>query len=164
MRTLRLYVRVILLATTTLWMGGCWRADSDKSWQLETWDPVSRQTHTITAADVDHKWLVINYWAEWCKPCREEIPKLNHFATAHRDTVLVAGFNFDNIAGDALQTSASHVGITYPVLSSNPAKIFTLPDVDGLPTTLILDAHGHLKTQLQGPQTFHSLEAAISTL
>jgi len=150
--------RVLALS---LLLAACERSAPRNTWQLEVLDPISHQTRTVTETDLSHKWLVINYWAEWCKPCREEIPELNRFAVAHKDTVLVLGFNFDNLAETALQTSVSHAGITYPALLNNPAKTFTLPDVDGLPTTFLLDEHGALKKQLAGPQTLTSLEAAL---
>jgi len=161
MRVSRQCLLIANVLALSLLLNACERSASNKTWQLEVLDPTSHQTHTITAADLYHRQLVINYWAEWCKPCREEIPELNRFALAHKDTVLVLGFNFDNLAETDLQTSASHVGITYPVLLNNPANTFLLPEVDGLPTTFLLDEHGVLKKQLAGPQTLTSLEAAL---
>jgi len=150
------------LLILSLLLISCGESTSDnKGWQLTILNPVTHHIQTIQEADTAHKRIVINYWAEWCKPCREEIPELNRFAAAHRDTVLMLGFNFDNLSETALQTSTNRVGMSFPVLINNPAKIFTLPAIDGLPTTLILDEHGILKEKLAGPQTLASLEAAL---
>jgi len=48
------------------------------------------------------RWVLINYWAEWCKPCLEEIPELNTFAEAHSEQVSVLGVNYDGVEGEAL--------------------------------------------------------------
>ncbi len=50
----------------------------------------------VPAAGVDGQWLVINYWAEWCAPCRKEIPELNHLAEEGKAKGFrVLGVNFD---------------------------------------------------------------------
>jgi thiol-disulfide isomerase/thioredoxin len=139
---------------------GC-EPSSKKSWQLSVYDPTSNQTHLITPQDVTQKVLIINYWAEWCKPCITEIPELNHFAAVHSDRIVMLGVNFDNKQGAALQDATHTVGMTFPAIISDPAKVFALPEITGLPTTLILDEHGILKEQLLGPQTLSSLEAAF---
>lgn len=164
LRTLFISSRFTSVPLCLLWLfiSSCGHpADSHKTWQLSAFDPSSSKTHAIVEKDINHKLLLINYWAEWCKPCREEIPELNRFAAAHADTVIVLGYNFDNLKEDALQTAVNKMGISFPVLINNPAKTFTLPDIDGLPTTLLLDEHGILKEQLAGPQTLASLEAVL---
>ena len=51
----------------------------------------------------DGRWLVVNYWAEWCAPCRTEIPELNEL---HHDRVnhglVVLGVNWDGFTGEKL--------------------------------------------------------------
>jgi thiol-disulfide isomerase/thioredoxin len=45
------------------------------------------------------QWLIINYWAEWCAPCRKEIPELNELHHDGADAgVVVLGVNFDGCA------------------------------------------------------------------
>jgi len=142
-------------------MAGCDQTTPKHQWQLNVFNPGSNQTSTISESSVSHQLLVINYWAEWCKPCREEIPELNHFAQAEQNHVVVLGVNFDDKQSAALQEAVHKLGITFPVTTSNPATLFSLPEITGLPTTLILDEHGVLKEQLPGPQTLNSLEAAL---
>jgi thiol-disulfide isomerase/thioredoxin len=115
-------------------------------------DPVARHAG---------RWLVINYWAEWCKPCREEIPQLNAFANNHQATVSVAAVNFDGVIGDALQQQAKALGITFELMATDPAQLGHWPKPDVLPTTQIVDPDGKLVKTLVGPQTLVSLTKAL---
>lgn len=102
------------------------------------------------------QWLVINYWAEWCKPCAEEIPELN---TLDRDysRVTVVGVNYDGATGAALQQQEEKLGVAFSTLASDPAGILGTTRPRVLPTTLIVNPDGKLATTLVGPQTAVSL-------
>lgn len=107
------------------------------------------------------RWLVVNYWAEWCKPCREEIPALNALATTHRSTTSVVGVNFDGVAGDALIQQAAALGIGFELLAVDPAQLGHWPKPQVLPTTQIVDPDGKLVKTLIGPQTLESLTKTL---
>ncbi len=106
------------------------------------------------------QWLVINYWATWCKPCIEEIPELNAFARA-RDDVVVFGVDFDQNQGDALQAGIDKLGIRFPVLTQDPSATLGAERPSMLPTTLVFNPRGELHRTLRGPQTHDSLAAAV---
>jgi len=108
-------------------------------------------------------WLVINYWAEWCKPCREEIPQLNAFAAQHQATTSVAAVNFDGVTGDALQKQADALGISFELMAIDPAQLGHWPKPQVLPTTQIVGPDGKLVKTLVGPQTLDSLTKALET-
>ncbi|MCL6270679.1 TlpA family protein disulfide reductase [Sansalvadorimonas sp. 2012CJ34-2] len=115
----------------------------------------------------DQSWLVVNYWATWCDPCREEVPELNALAAADNG-IRVWGVDFDNASPPAhladLDDNVSLLGINFPVVS--PVSVadlgIDLPPV--LPATYILDAQGQLKKKLLGPQTQKGLEQAVAEL
>ena len=71
------------------------------------------------------RWLVINYWAEWCGPCRHEIPELN---ALHRDRVangmVVLGVNYDGIQPPKLNEVIERMQIDFPVLLVDPQQRF----------------------------------------
>lgn len=108
------------------------------------------------------KWLVINYWATWCKPCIEEIPELNTLAQEQPSRVAVLGVDFDQQQGDQLQQAISKLAIAFPVLLQDPATHFGYPRPTVLPTTIILDPQGNLHRTLLGPQTLQRLQAAMT--
>ena len=57
------------------------------------------------------RWKVVNFWAIWCKPCREEVPELRRLD--EREDVSVLGVNFDGKQGDDLATDLASLGITF---------------------------------------------------
>ena len=107
------------------------------------------------------KYTLINYWAIWCTPCREEIPELNQLAEEYVDRVMVVAVNFDNEQGDKLLAQVEKLGIEFPSLQSDPRAIWSLKPVSVLPETLIIDSEGVLVHRLIGPQTLESLSALI---
>ena len=102
------------------------------------------------------QWLVINYWAEWCKPCAEEIPELNALDQRYSQ-VTVLGVNYDGASGPALKQQEEKLGVEFGTLESDPAGTLGIPRPRVLPTTLILNPEGKLATTLVGPQTRISL-------
>ena len=105
------------------------------------------------------QWVVINYWARWCKPCVKEIPELNRLDQKH-ETVTVLGVNYDGATGDDLASQLAEFGVEFASLAADPAAQLGIPRPVVLPTTVILDPTGSVVQTLVGPQTLESLEAA----
>ncbi len=111
---------------------------------------------------VAEQWLVINYWAVWCGPCRKEVPDLNVLHhELHDQSVRVLGVNYDQLQGDELLADSQQLGIAFPVLSVDPAIRFNLPETRGLPATYIVNPQGQLVSQLSGEQTRQSILEAL---
>lgn len=110
-------------------------------------------------AEWDGRWVLVNYWAEWCAPCRREIPELN-LMNAVRG-VQVVGVNFDGVSGETMPRLIAEMGIEFPTLLVDPRERFGLERPRVLPVTLVIDPAGTLVTTLQGPQTVDSLQAAM---
>jgi thiol-disulfide isomerase/thioredoxin len=102
----------------------------------------------------------VNYWAEWCKPCLEEIPQLQAFAAQHAERARVVMVNFDGATGPELQAQAARFGITLPLVEADPAQRLGAARPQVLPTTLVIAPDGALRATLLGPQTVASLAAA----
>lgn len=108
------------------------------------------------------QWLVINYWAEWCAPCRVEIPELNRLHRAGAEAgVVVLGVNFDGVTGDAMDRLVDLFAIEFPVLLDDPGPRWAQARPAVLPTTLVIDPAGNLHEVLVGPQTYESLAESV---
>ncbi|WOX06287.1 TlpA family protein disulfide reductase [Microbulbifer pacificus] len=108
------------------------------------------------------KILLVNYWAEWCAPCRLEIPELNAFYRAHGDKVMVLGINFDQLPAGQVKQQAEKFAIEFPLLANAPEGRWGQPVPQVLPSTFIIDASGQWRRTLVGPQTAESLAAAVA--
>ena len=107
------------------------------------------------------RWLVINYWAEWCAPCWAEVEELNALNEHQAHSAAVIGVNFDGIEGEALHQLIAKMDIRFPVALDDPRANWAYDRPQVLPMTVIIGPDGDLRHQLQGPQTLDSLLAAM---
>ena len=108
--------------------------------------------NTVTAEAYRGKWLVLNYWATWCAPCRDEMPELVKFQ-AENDNVQVLGIAYEDATIEKLQNFAEDFGITYPLLTIdvyNPPG-FAAEGGLGLPTTIVYNPEGMRHKKHMGP-------------
>ncbi len=115
----------------------------------------------LTREGLNGRWVLVNYWAEWCKPCAEEIPELNQFARQNAEAVVVLGVNYDGVTGAELRRQVQKLELDFAVAEEDPARLLGLPTPQVLPTTHVLDKQGHYHKTLVGPQTHASLAAAL---
>jgi thiol-disulfide isomerase/thioredoxin len=126
---------------------------------------VDQHGRKVAVEQLEGQWLVINYWAEWCAPCRSEIPELNALARQLQEMpVRVVGVNFDGLQGDELTKAAQAMGIEFIVLEQDPATRYQLPRNEVLPVTYIVDDRGQMRERLLGEQTAAGLTARLSEL
>ncbi len=116
---------------------------------------------SVNFEELHGKVVLVNYWAEWCRPCRIEIPELNHFAQQHPDNVRVLSVNFDGVVGESLSEQVQALGIEFDTLLQDPRVDFAVPASSGLPETIVLNRKGEVQQVLVGPQTLQSLEAIL---
>lgn len=109
------------------------------------------------------KWIVLNYWASWCKPCYEEIPELNRLAVDNRDKLVVLGVNFDQMGAQDIQAFAKLQQVAYPLLVTNPGHLFGINDIPNLPATFLISPKTQQVIALYGPQRAADILEKIRT-
>ena len=110
--------------------------------------------------------VLVDYWAEWCAPCRKEIPELNELqdqAVEQGIKFRVFGVNYDGLQGADLDAVMERMVIDFPVLLDDPRQRFGIARAEVLPMTVIIDPNGKVKTILSGPQTAQSLLASVES-
>lgn len=126
---------------------------------------VDQHGRKVAVERLEGQWLVINYWAQWCAPCRTEIPELNQLDVELRDqAVWVIGVNFDALQGEKLSQATEEMGITFTVLAQDPAERFQLPRNEVLPVTYLIDPSGRMRERLLGEQSAEGLKARLAAL
>ncbi|MDJ0881193.1 MAG: TlpA disulfide reductase family protein [Gammaproteobacteria bacterium] len=113
-------------------------------------------------SDYNGKWVVVNYWATWCPPCREEMPELQAFHDEHHETKgVVLGINTEVLSHDAIQAFLEDYFITYPNYATGPTSSSELGDIPGLPTTFLVSPEGQVEARQVGAVTREMIENFI---
>jgi len=103
-------------------------------------------------ADYRGGWLLINFWASWCDPCRDEAPALEQFWREHRGAnVTVLGVNLDDTSDDAREFIREY-GLTYPQVRDGDGRQWRDDyGMTGFPESFLVDPQGDLAVIRRGP-------------
>jgi cytochrome c biogenesis protein CcmG, thiol:disulfide interchange protein DsbE len=107
---------------------------------------------TTQLSDHLQGWTLVNFWASWCAPCREEAPALEAFWKEHRDEgVTVVGVDLDDTSDDAL-AFIKRYGLTYPQLRDGDGRDWRERfGMTGFPESFLIDPSGRLAVIRRGP-------------
>jgi peroxiredoxin len=94
--------------------------------------------------------VMVNFWATWCGPCRQEMPLLDELYTRYqRVGFTLLGVNIDDDSGKAMNM-AGELGVNFPVLFDARKEVSKLYEVDAMPVTVIIDRDGKVRFIHQG--------------
>ena len=90
--------------------------------------------------------VMVNFWATWCGPCREEMPQLNRLYERYKSAGFVLlGVNVDDDPHTALAYVAAKLGVSFPVLLDTDKKVSKLYDLNTMPSTIVIDRDGKMR-------------------
>ena len=116
----------------------------------------------VRLSGLSGKPTVINLWASWCAPCREELPQLAKAHRAYGEKLRIIGIDFADSAPDAALELAERSGVTYPLLVDPDSRTKASLKVIGLPQTVFVDAQGTMvATERVAFRSYADLTAAI---
>jgi cytochrome c biogenesis protein CcmG/thiol:disulfide interchange protein DsbE len=102
-------------------------------------------------AEYRGRWVLVNLWASWCLPCREEAPVLERFYRGRRgENTTVVGINVQDNQDDAVAFLRDHP-TTYPQLRSVGDERSSAFGSTGVPENFLVDPRGHLALIWRGP-------------
>jgi cytochrome c biogenesis protein CcmG, thiol:disulfide interchange protein DsbE len=114
--------------------------------------PTLDGTGTGSIADYRGQWVLVNFWASWCDPCREEAPALQRFYERYRDQgVTVLGIDLDDATEDA-RDFVEEFGLTYPQLRDGDGDEWRDDyAMTGFPESFLIDPEGDVAQIRRGP-------------
>ncbi|MFN8008903.1 MAG: TlpA disulfide reductase family protein [Terriglobia bacterium] len=122
---------------------------------------------TVAMKDLSNKVVIIDFWATWCSPCREEIPHLNKLYSDLKGQGLeIVGISMDDgpdIEKD-VKDFARKFRMEYPVVMGNDELADQFGGVVGLPTTFIVDRKGNIVKKFVGLPPIEQLSRIVREL
>jgi cytochrome c biogenesis protein CcmG, thiol:disulfide interchange protein DsbE len=94
--------------------------------------------------------VVLNFWASWCSPCKDEAPLLQEASERWGDRVSFVGIDVKDFRADA-RAFVERFGITYPNVYDGKGSTIGRYGVTGYPETYFLDAEGRVRHRIAGP-------------
>jgi peroxiredoxin len=110
----------------------------------------ARGGHDVSLAQYKGDVVMLNFWASWCGPCRQEMPLLESiYQKYHKLGFVLLGVNVEpdsNAANDWLKATP----VSFPILYDKESKVSRLYDVEGMPSTVIIDRAGRVRMLHRG--------------
>jgi thiol-disulfide isomerase/thioredoxin len=104
----------------------------------------------ISTAAYHGKVVLINFWATWCPPCREEIPEMIALANKYKGNLQIIGISMDDDPPAEVRAFARANNMNYPIVMGSDKLSEEYGGVDALPTTFVLDTNGRVVQKHMG--------------
>lgn len=121
------------------------------------------QGEKVTLSDLRGKFVLLNFWAIWCPPCREEMPDFNRFYQENKDQITILGVELGSKKTD-VQKFISKGQYVYPILLDLTKKIGNQYRITAVPTTFILDRDGKILYAVEGMLNYETLNRVKEVL
>ena len=118
----------------------------------------SRSGKNIKLSELRGQVVLINFWASWCGPCRQEMPKLNDlYERYHGLGFTILGVNVEQDSRNA-QKLLKDIPVNFPVLFDTSNTVSQLYNVSAMPSTVIVDRNGNMRFLHKGYQSGYEAE------
>lgn len=124
------------------------------------------QGHPLSSSDLRGKVVLVDFWATWCQPCKKEMPGYQKLVDRYGPRGFVAiGFKFDTMMDmeDPVHF-AKKIGVHYPLAVATDEIKHKFGGIEGLPTTMLYDRQGILRTKVIGFEYTENIESALKPL
>lgn len=120
----------------------------------------------ISSTDIHGKVVLVDFWATWCQPCKQEMPGYQKLLDRYGSQgFVVIGFKFDTMADteDPLRF-AKRIGVRYPLAIAADDLRQKFGGIEGLPTTMLFDRDGILRQKIIGFEYTDAFDAVLKPL
>lgn len=119
----------------------------------------------VRLSELAGKVVILNFWATWCGPCRQEVPDFVRLQSKYRDQGLtIVGLSLDADGARAVRPFAEEYDVNYTMLLANDETADRFGGILGIPTTFVLDRQGKVVKKFIGKMDLKTFEEAIQPL
>ena len=120
---------------------------------------------TVSLSDFAGQVVILNFWATWCPPCREEIPDFIELTRHYRDReVTILGVSLDEGPRSTVKDFAEQMGINYQIVMADREILAAYGPFRFVPTTFVIDRDGRVASKHIGARTKAVFEGEIRSL
>lgn len=161
-RTIAAAIIILGLAFTIVWTQSSKYEPLNVGMVAPDFDlPTFEEGKKVRLSDYRGKVVFLNFWATWCKPCKEEMPSMQvlykHF---EKDGLVILAVSIDRVTTKKdIPPFVSALGLTFPVLIDSWGQTDKRYKLMGVPETYIIDQQGILREKVIGPRDWTRLDS-----
>ena len=138
---------------------------STKNGPAPAWELQDLDGKLVKSSDFKGKVVILNFWATWCPPCREEIPGFIELQKQYGEKgLVVVGVSLDEGGPAAVKRFAERFKVNYTVVRGDEKILNDFGGINALPTTFVIDKEGRIVGKHIGYAEQSFFERAIKTL
>lgn len=120
-------------------------------------EAVTLDGEKVRLSDYKGEKVLLNFWATWCPPCREEMPDLQKFYETQDVAVLAVNLTDTEMSEKHVHAFMDEFEFTFPVLMDNRAEIAKLYRINPIPTSFMIDTDGMIQHKAFGPMDYETM-------
>lgn len=118
---------------------------------------VSTNEEKVKLSDYRGKKVMLNFWATWCPPCREEIPAMQNFYDEKEIVILAVNLTQTEAKKQDVENFMEKHRVTFPVLLDEASDVSNKYRIQPIPTTYMIDSQGKIRFKAYGAMTYEQM-------
>lgn len=118
---------------------------------------VSTNEEKVKLSDYRGKKVMLNFWATWCPPCREEIPDMQNFYDEKEIVILAVNLTQTEAKKQDVENFMEKHRVTFPVLLDEASDVSNKYRIQPIPTTYMIDSQGKIRFKAYGAMTYEQM-------
>lgn len=122
---------------------------------------------SVNLSDFKGRIVILNFWATWCPPCREEMPHMQSFYEKNKENdIEIIAVNLTNMddGQQAIEKFVQDYGLTFPVLLDENGDVGERYEIMTIPTSYILDTEGRIFQKVVGPMNEQMMNEIVNSI